>query len=196
MHIGWIIGIVCTLSTLSCAQSPAPSTTSVGGETTSGSPSVEFHSRLADTTTLTSMDLEAAVFEGVKTFENNELNPPSAVHYRALPTPTAHPYLTRPVPVIPGTVLPAMRNVLPQKPDSLAVEATPATAVIPASTEADLENKVSVNSSLSAKNRLRVYATLDGRFHKRECRFAREALPLSRGEAVAKDLKPCPVCRP
>jgi hypothetical protein len=89
-----------------------------------------------------------------------------------------------------------MRNVLPRTSDDVAAAVTPETAVVPAAAETDLENRASANVSNAAKNRVRVYATLDGLFHKRDCRFAREALPLTRSEALAKDLKPCPFCRP
>ena len=184
------------MSALTWAQPSTPSTLSVGGETTPSESSSVLDTRVSDNTNLTSLDLEAQVSAGEKSLENDEMKPRSVIHYRVAPTPTVHPNIARPVPVIPGTILPAMRNVLPRKPTDLAGIPTPATSVVPASSETDLENQVSQNSSIASKNRERVYATLDGRFHKRECRFAREALPLSRGEAIAKDLKPCPFCRP
>ena len=185
------------MSALAWAQPYTPSTSSVGGETTPSESSVALDSTRSDKGNHNSLDSETQVSEGGGNSPDNfELNPHSVVHYRGVTTPTPQSNIARPVPVIPGTVLPAMRNVLPRNPNDLAGTAIPATSVVPASTETDLENRVSANSSIASKNRERVYATLDGIFHKRECRFSREALPLSRSEALSKDLKPCPFCRP
>ncbi len=184
------------ISTVACAQPPAPSTLSVEGETTSSRSSVVESLAQSDKTDISPLDLKTESINGAQSLEKNEMNPRSATHYPVGSTTSAHPIAARPVPVLPGTVLPAMRNVLPRTSEDVAAVATPLTSVNPVSMETDLESKASSNLSNSSKNRVWVYATLDGRFHKRECRLAREALPLSRTEALAKELKPCPVCRP
>ena len=96
------------------------------------------------------------------------------------------------VPVTPGMVLPALRNVIPASPAE-----TPQAAglVVPVGKTLDLQERAKAPPEVQSA-RTRVFATTDGRFHRRDCRFAREALPLSRGEAVAKKLKPCTACRP
>lgn len=107
----------------------------------------------------------------------------------------ARPVLRTPpqaVPVTPGTLLPALRNVVPASP----VETPASTAVVvPVDKALDLQERARATPEAQSA-RTRVFATTDGRFHRRDCRFAREALPLSRGEAVAKKLRPCTACRP
>jgi hypothetical protein len=42
-----------------------------------------------------------------------------------------------------------------------------------------------------------VYATASGKkYHRKECRFAKNATPMTREEAQAKSLTPCKVCKP
>lgn len=108
----------------------------------------------------------------------------------ARPAPRTPPQAA--VPVTPGTLLPALRNVVPASP----VETPASTAVVvPVDKALDLQERARATPEAQSA-RTRVFATTDGRFHRRDCRFAREALPLSRGEAVAKKLRPCTACRP
>jgi hypothetical protein len=42
-----------------------------------------------------------------------------------------------------------------------------------------------------------VYATAHGkRYHRKDCRYAKDASPMSRKDAEAKGLTPCKVCKP